>query len=350
MRRKIICLALAACLACGTLGGCSSDPSSYPTSLTVNRSDISSISLDENEFHITAEELREKINELLPEGCPHLAPLMDDSTKLYSHVSRELSFTFEINPRSEFVESFVIHVIGDWNHYQAYIDAITTIIDPETTYDIINRKLQLSKDFVGYFSSYRVKYSRSVTSSIDFEPFPNPPKNNTSKSPSSSRTPSESSSISGSSNLPEEPSTASSTSDAKEIPISKEIDWDECISQTKEEITDPQFFSYVKDVEIIVDSDEKQITLSAVVSDATDPTVALDYADTMVRRLNAWAQMQDGSIKSSSKNYYGGIYDEYSAMVGVAPLSKVKDTDKWFVYDVIAKGGKNKLKLNKAYR
>ena len=128
------------------------------------------------------------------------------------------------------------------------------------------------------------------------------------------------------------------------------INWDKCIEDTKASIADPNFYDYLKDVHIEVEEAEKQITFSAVLSDSTSADVALDYADTMVRQFNLFAQMQDSSIKSSSKDYYGGVYDSYSALVGVAPLSKVKNSDEWYVYDAIAKGGKNKLKLSKAYQ
>lgn len=128
------------------------------------------------------------------------------------------------------------------------------------------------------------------------------------------------------------------------------VDWDKCIEDTKASIADPNFYDYLKDIHIEVDETKKQITFTAVLADSTNADVALDYADTMVRQFNLFAQMQDSSIKSSSKDYYGGVYDSYSALVGVAPLSKVKESDKWYVYDAIAKGGKTKLKLSKAYK
>lgn len=128
------------------------------------------------------------------------------------------------------------------------------------------------------------------------------------------------------------------------------VNWDTCIEDTKTSISNPDFYDYLKDLYIEVDEAEKRITFSAVLSDSTSADVALEYADTMVRQFNLFAQMQDSSIKSSSKDYYGGVYDSFSAIVGVAPLSKVDNSDEWYVYDAIAKGGKNKLKLNKAYQ
>lgn len=125
------------------------------------------------------------------------------------------------------------------------------------------------------------------------------------------------------------------------------VDWEKCIADTKASITDPAYFDYVKDVYIAVDTDAQQITLTAAVVDGTDPEVALEYADTMVRQFNLFAQIQDSKIRSASKDYYGGLYDYFSALVGVAPLSQIKETKQWYVYDAIAKGANTKLNLTK---
>lgn len=125
------------------------------------------------------------------------------------------------------------------------------------------------------------------------------------------------------------------------------LDMDQCISDLKDNLSLEPDYSFVQDYYIGVKDD--QITITAVVDDATDPNVALDFADTLVRQLNLYAQMQDSSIDSASKDFYGGLYKRYSALVGIAPASKQDDPDSWFVYDGIV-GGKVMLKLNKAYR
>ena len=125
------------------------------------------------------------------------------------------------------------------------------------------------------------------------------------------------------------------------------LDMDQCISDLKDNLSLEPDYSFVQDYYIGVKDD--QITITAVVDDATDPNVALDFADTPVRQLNLYAQMQDSSIDSASKDFYGGLYKRYSALVGIAPASKQDDPDSWFVYDGIV-GGKVMLKLNKAYR
>jgi len=123
------------------------------------------------------------------------------------------------------------------------------------------------------------------------------------------------------------------------------VNWETCIAETKEELTDTEFFSYVKEIGIFINEEEKEITFSASLDDATDPAVALDFADTLIRRFNLSARAQDSTIKSGEKDYYGGIYDTYSIIIGIAPYSKTDDYKEWFIYDAVAVGAHTKIKL-----
>lgn len=123
------------------------------------------------------------------------------------------------------------------------------------------------------------------------------------------------------------------------------VDWETCIEETKEELINPEFFSYVKEIGIFIDEEDKRITFTASLDDATDPAVALDFADTLVRRFNLSVCTQDSTIKTGEKDYYGGIYDTYSIMIGIAPYSKTDDYKEWFVYDAVAVGTHTKIKL-----
>lgn len=131
------------------------------------------------------------------------------------------------------------------------------------------------------------------------------------------------------------------------VPVEDIVHRDKCISDLKANLPLDPDYTYVQDYYIGVKDDT--ITITAVVDDSTDPSLALDFADTLVRQLNLYAQMQDSSIESSSQNFYGGLYTRYNALVGVAPASKTNSQKDWFVYDGIS-GGKVMLKLNKQYR
>ncbi|MCB2308821.1 hypothetical protein LGL08_20575 [Clostridium estertheticum] len=123
------------------------------------------------------------------------------------------------------------------------------------------------------------------------------------------------------------------------------VDWEKCIEDTKTELTNPKYFDYVKDIYIKVE--DERITFTAALADSANNDVALDFSDTILRRFNANAQMQDSSIKGGSKDYLGGIYDVYDITIGIAPLSKTKDQNKWYVYDAIAKSVQREPKLKK---
>lgn len=125
------------------------------------------------------------------------------------------------------------------------------------------------------------------------------------------------------------------------------VDMTQCIKDLKDGLILEPDYSFVTDYSIKADGDN--LTISIVVDDSTPPEKALDFADTMVRQLNLYAQMQDSNIESSSKDNYGGLYKQYSTLVGVSPQSKIKNQDDWFVYGSIGNGNVM-LNLNKQYK
>ena len=127
--------------------------------------------------------------------------------------------------------------------------------------------------------------------------------------------------------------------------IAYNVDWEKCINDTKAEFTNSEQYDYLKDIYIEV-SDNK-IIFTAALADSTDKEVALKFADSLIRRFNANAQLQDSSIKSSGKDYLGGLYDDYSISIGIAPLSKGKNTDEWYIFDVIGRMVHREPKLQK---
>lgn len=144
----------------------------------------------------------------------------------------------------------------------------------------------------------------------------------------------------------------STTLESTTVESTTNLDWGKIIEDTKTDLTNPEYYSFVNDIDIQVNEDEKKITFSVIVGDSTEPNVALDFADTIIRRFNLSAFSYDSNIKLGTKEYYGSLYDDYDILIGVAPLSEVDDTKKWFVFDGISKGmhTKTPLKLQKFYR
>ena len=64
------------------------------------------------------------------------------------------------------------------------------------------------------------------------------------------------------------------------------VDWSLVIDETKKEVTNPEYFSFVKDDFIDVHEEKKQITFTAALDDSTSDEEALDFADTVLRRFN----------------------------------------------------------------
>lgn len=120
------------------------------------------------------------------------------------------------------------------------------------------------------------------------------------------------------------------------------IDWDKAIAATKNDILQQE--KMVKDVYIKVDGKSIEIYLEC--NNAINQEAAAEAADTAVRRLSGNAQMQDSSIKSGSKDYWGGIWDVYELKIGVAKSIDVEKRGNWLIDDVVQPGvqGKHKFK------
>ena len=132
---------------------------------------------------------------------------------------------------------------------------------------------------------------------------------------------------------------------------SYKVDWAKCSQQTKNEFVGNKSYSYVKDLQ--VSEKDGMLIFSIVVDDATKPSLAPKLAETVLRRYNSNAQLQDSSVAGGSKTSRGGLYDTYQVNIAVAPNSKVDgDKSEWFVNDTIGSGVQmqHEIKLQKAYQ
>lgn len=116
------------------------------------------------------------------------------------------------------------------------------------------------------------------------------------------------------------------------------VDWDTCIQTTKDQFLNNEFYQFVQSIDIEVNNDTKVIIFNSVVDDGTEPEVAYELADSIVRYFNLAAQFQDGSVKGSSKDYYGGLYDVYNVGIDVMAEGDIDNPDKWFVRGFISRG------------
>ncbi len=122
------------------------------------------------------------------------------------------------------------------------------------------------------------------------------------------------------------------------------IDWDTLSADFKEDILSNH--EYAEDAYAGIGSNG-YIQITAVVKDSTEPETVLDFADTLLRKLNSIAMLQDRNISSGTKDSFGGLYDVYGVQIGIAPASKTNDAKEWFIFDAIAPGVqcKHEIKL-----
>lgn len=155
-----------------------------------------------------------------------------------------------------------------------------------------------------------------------------------------------STSSSSSTSSPSYSSTSSSTKEnqQKQSATTINIDWDKAIATTKNDVLQQE--KMVQDIDINVDQSSKSIKISLACNNAINQEAAAEAADTVVRRLNSNAQMQDSSIKGGSKDYWGGIWDTYELKIGVAKTIDAEKRNNWLIDDVVQPGvqGKHKFK------
>ena len=116
------------------------------------------------------------------------------------------------------------------------------------------------------------------------------------------------------------------------------VDFDKAIDALKIEMSNKEFFPYVVDTAINIDEKNDTIILSAVVTEGTGKEEAAELADTLIRRFGSLCSIYGENISQPEHEDYGGIYESYHILVGVATLSQLDDTDEWLVYQGIAKG------------
>lgn len=127
------------------------------------------------------------------------------------------------------------------------------------------------------------------------------------------------------------------------------VDWNKCQEDLKGELLSDSY-AYVQDIALIVNDEDKKITLTAILDDSVSPEMALEFADTLIRRTNSLANMQDSNVAPCGADSYGGVFDAYDCLIGIASASQVNNSAQWFVYDAIARGTNQKLDLNDTYK
>ena len=110
----------------------------------------------------------------------------------------------------------------------------------------------------------------------------------------------------------------------------KSLKFDKAIAEAKAELKNKEFHKFTRDVHISVDEKEKTVVLMAVMDGGLKKWVALEYADTMIRRFSSWVAMYNDGVTGPSNDNYGSLFDEYKIQIGVAPFGQENNPDKWY--------------------
>lgn len=131
---------------------------------------------------------------------------------------------------------------------------------------------------------------------------------------------------------------AEETPEPTSTPAPVTIDFDKCYQQMQEEGA-TELYDFVQDFYVGLQEDGKTINISIIVDEATDPQKALEYTHMLIKELNYYASEQDKTLEAASSESYGGLYDKYHALVGVATPSTTDDVDKYLIYDAVTYPG-----------
>lgn len=84
--------------------------------------------------------------------------------------------------------------------------------------------------------------------------------------------------------------------------------------------------------------EEKRIEAQLFVDDTVKGKVAAVYASDLIKYLNDVIAVQNNSLALSSRDQYGGFFDDYSFIVQVIPDSTKEDEDTWLVNMTVEAG------------
>lgn len=110
----------------------------------------------------------------------------------------------------------------------------------------------------------------------------------------------------------------------------KPIKFDKAIADATAELKNKEFHKFTRDVFIKVDEKEKTVVLMAVMEGGLKKWVAMEFADTMIRRFSSFVVMYNDGVTGPTNDNYGSLFDEYKIQVGVAPVGQTENPDNWY--------------------
>lgn len=110
-----------------------------------------------------------------------------------------------------------------------------------------------------------------------------------------------------------------------------EIDWAQVSDDTEWIFNNEDRYPYTRDYRFYLEPNKKEIMLMWVVADDLPDSEIRNYAEALIKEFNDAVAIQDFSIATSSKDSYGGLWDEYGLSFSLVPESTQDEEDTWFI-------------------
>lgn len=115
----------------------------------------------------------------------------------------------------------------------------------------------------------------------------------------------------------------------------KPLKFDKAIADTVADLKNREFHKYTLSARIDVNEEKKEVIMSAVMMDGLKKWMAMEFADTMIRKFSSNAATYNDSLTPPGNDNYGSLFDTYSIHIGVAPQSQVDKPENWYYEKVI---------------
>lgn len=116
------------------------------------------------------------------------------------------------------------------------------------------------------------------------------------------------------------------------------IDWDQVRDECEEILNDKDAYPHSSYIDFAVHDDQKVIELIWVMTNDANQLESLDYGKTLIKTFNDVVANQDFSIRKSSENDYGGLWDKYGIDLQLYREKSIMTPDNYFVNQIMDPG------------
>lgn len=123
------------------------------------------------------------------------------------------------------------------------------------------------------------------------------------------------------------------------------LDWAQIRSDAEEQFNDKTLYPKSDYIDIAFKEEENRVLLIWSLSDDISDEEAIAYGNEYIKAVNDCAADQDFSIRKSSADSYGGLFDKYDLEVQLFRADDIMEDSKYIVDQVIKAGTDTNLEL-----